>query len=78
MCGVPIWTSCKSHVRLFEQGTFVLVFQFIVRYRSMRKFCTAFLLILLLGACGLKAPLYLPQEQLPQKSQQSQDSEKKK
>ncbi|WP_245813048.1 LPS translocon maturation chaperone LptM [Nitrosomonas cryotolerans] len=25
-------------------------------------FCTVFLLILLLSACGLKAPLYLPQD----------------
>jgi len=47
----------------------------------MRKFFTASLLVLLLGACGLKAPLYLPQEPPPKKSQQpqqSQDIEKKK
>jgi predicted small lipoprotein YifL len=47
----------------------------------MRKFCIASLLALLLGACGLKAPLYLPQEQLPKQSpqsQQSQGEEKKK
>jgi predicted small lipoprotein YifL len=58
-----------------EQGTFVLVFQFIIRYCSMRKFCTASLLVFLLGACGLKAPLYLPQEQPPKKSQQPQQSQ---
>ncbi len=50
-------------------------------YCPMRTLCTASLLILLLGACGLKAPLYLPQAQSPQKStqpQQSQGEEKKK
>jgi predicted small lipoprotein YifL len=48
----------------------------------MRKFCVASLLALLLGACGLKAPLYLPQEQQPPQqspqSQPSQGEEKKK
>ncbi|MEO6823683.1 MAG: lipoprotein [Nitrosospira sp.] len=47
----------------------------------MRKFCTASLLVFLLGACGLKAPLYLPQEQPAKKSQQpqqSQDAERRK
>jgi len=42
---------------------------------SMHKFCIATLLVLLLGACGLKGPLYLPQDA---PAQQSQDEEKKK
>jgi predicted small lipoprotein YifL len=44
----------------------------------MHKFCTAALLVLLLNACGLKGPLYLPQEQPQQPSQQSQGEVKKK
>ncbi|WP_083566076.1 lipoprotein [Nitrosovibrio sp. Nv17] len=32
----------------------------------MRRFCSALMLVLLLGACGLKGPLYLPQEHSPQ------------
>lgn len=42
----------------------------------MRILCIASMLAVL-GACGLKAPLYLPQEQSPQ-SQPSQGEEKKK
>jgi predicted small lipoprotein YifL len=41
----------------------------------MRTFCTTVLMALLLSACGLKAPLYLPQ---PQTAPQSQDQDKKK
>ncbi|MDE2366105.1 MAG: lipoprotein [Betaproteobacteria bacterium] len=41
----------------------------------MRTFCTAVLMVLLLGACGLKGPLYLPQ---PQTAPQSPDQGKKK
>lgn len=41
----------------------------------MHKFCLATLLVLLLGACGLKGPLYLPQDA---PAQQSKDEEKKK
>ncbi|KIO50331.1 hypothetical protein SQ11_01155 [Nitrosospira sp. NpAV] len=48
------------------------------RYRSMHKFCIASLLLLLLNGCGLKGDLYLPQEQPPRSSQQSQDEVKKK
>ncbi|WP_004174603.1 LPS translocon maturation chaperone LptM [Nitrosospira lacus] len=44
----------------------------------MHKFCTASLLLLLLNGCGLKGPLYLPQEQPAQSSQQSPDEVKKK
>jgi predicted small lipoprotein YifL len=36
------------------------------------------MLALLLSACGLKGPLYLPQEQPPKPSQQTQDEVKKK
>lgn len=42
---------------------------------SMHKFCITTLLVLLLGACGLKGPLYLPQDA---PAQQSKDEEKKK
>ncbi|HVW65366.1 MAG TPA: lipoprotein [Nitrosospira sp.] len=38
----------------------------------MNRFYAAALIILLLSACGLKGPLYLPQE-----SQPTQDKEKK-
>ncbi|MDQ3185335.1 MAG: lipoprotein [Pseudomonadota bacterium] len=41
----------------------------------MRILCAASLLILLLSACGLKGPLYLPQEQAPPQSPQSQPSQ---
>ncbi|HEY6043600.1 MAG TPA: lipoprotein [Nitrosospira sp.] len=41
----------------------------------MRIFCTAVLTVLLLSACGLKGPLYLPQ---PQTAPQSPDQNKKK
>jgi predicted small lipoprotein YifL len=41
----------------------------------MHKFCIITLLALLLGACGLKGPLYLPQDA---PAQQSKDEEKKK
>jgi predicted small lipoprotein YifL len=64
-----------------DLGTFVLVFHSLFWYRSMRKFFTASLLVLLLSACGLKGPLYLPKEEPPAKSQQPQqpqDIEKKK
>ena len=67
-----------QHARLLIWEPCVNISNSLFRYHPMRKFCTASLLVLLLGACGLKAPLYLPQEQPPQKSQQSQDSEKKK
>ncbi|MBA2658997.1 MAG: lipoprotein [Nitrosospira sp.] len=46
----------------------------------MRRLFTSSLLVLLLGACGLKGPLYLPKEAPANKSeqpQQSQDIEKK-
>jgi hypothetical protein len=38
----------------------------------MDRFCAAALMVLLLSGCGLKGPLYLPQE-----SQSTQDKEKK-
>ena len=41
----------------------------------MRTLCTAILTVLLLSACGLKGPLYLPQ---PQTTPQSPDQSKKK
>jgi len=41
----------------------------------MHKFCIITLLVLLLAACGLKGPLYLPQDA---SAQQSKDEEKKK
>jgi predicted small lipoprotein YifL len=47
----------------------------------MRILTLLALTILLLNACGLKGPLYLPQEPAPaqpQKSQKSPDTEKKK
>jgi predicted small lipoprotein YifL len=31
-------------------------------HNSMHRLCIATLLFLLLGACGLKGPLYLPQD----------------
>ena len=38
----------------------------------MRTYCTAILMVLLLAACGLKGPLYLPQpEGEPQPKQSS-------
>jgi predicted small lipoprotein YifL len=40
----------------------------------MRTFCTTVLILVLLNACGLKAPLYLPQEP---KAPQTQDEEKR-
>ncbi|WON74841.1 MULTISPECIES: LPS translocon maturation chaperone LptM [unclassified Nitrosospira] len=43
----------------------------------MRTFCTTVLILLLLNACGLKAPLYLPQEPIAPQPQQSQDAEKR-
>ena len=43
------------------------------------RFLSAFVLTaLLLNACGLKGPLYLPLEPAPEKPPASQDSEKKK
>jgi predicted small lipoprotein YifL len=44
----------------------------------MRIFCTTVLILLLLNACGLKAPLYLPQETKTPQPQQFQDEEKRK
>jgi predicted small lipoprotein YifL len=49
----------------------------------MRTLTTLALTILLLNACGLKGPLYLPQEPAPEKPpaaqpQKSPDTEKKK
>jgi predicted small lipoprotein YifL len=43
----------------------------------MRPFGTAVLMLLLLNACGLKAPLYLPQEQQAPQPQQPKDEEKR-
>jgi predicted small lipoprotein YifL len=46
----------------------------------MRALAALALTALLLNACGLKGPLYLPQEPAPpqpQKSQKSPDTEKK-
>ena len=44
----------------------------------MRLLTLLALTALLLNACGLKGPLYLPQEPAPEKPPASQDSEKKK
>jgi predicted small lipoprotein YifL len=44
----------------------------------MRTLSSAVLLALLLNACGLKGPLYLPQEPAPEKPPASKDAEKKK
>ncbi|HEX8874629.1 MAG TPA: lipoprotein [Nitrosospira sp.] len=41
----------------------------------MRTLCTAVLMVLLLSACGLKGPLYLPQTQT---APQPPDQNKKK
>jgi predicted small lipoprotein YifL len=43
----------------------------------MRNYCTAVLIALLLGACGLKAPLYLPQQQGEAQSKQPSQDQKK-
>jgi len=42
----------------------------------MRTFCTAVLTVLLLSACGLKAPLYLPQPQAAPQTKQPQAEKK--
>lgn len=44
----------------------------------MRTLTLFALTALLLNACGLKGPLYLPQEPAPEKPPASQDAEKKK
>jgi predicted small lipoprotein YifL len=44
----------------------------------MRALTIFALTVLLLNACGLKGPLYLPQEPAPPQPQQSQDTEKEK
>lgn len=43
----------------------------------MRTFFTTVLILVLLNACGLKAPLYLPQEPEAPQPQQTQDEEKR-
>ncbi|WP_080557664.1 LPS translocon maturation chaperone LptM [Nitrosospira multiformis] len=44
----------------------------------MRALSSAVLIALLLNACGLKGPLYLPQEPAPAQPQKIPDTEKKK
>jgi predicted small lipoprotein YifL len=44
----------------------------------MRTLAALALTTLLLNACGLKGPLYLPQEPAPAQPQESPDTEKKK
>ncbi|WP_097066073.1 LPS translocon maturation chaperone LptM [Nitrosovibrio sp. Nv4] len=47
----------------------------------MRTLTTSLLIVLLLSACGLKGPLYLPQKETPSpqpQPRQSQDEEKDK
>ncbi|WP_083400943.1 LPS translocon maturation chaperone LptM [Nitrosospira briensis] len=44
----------------------------------MRTLSSAILIVLLLSACGLKGPLYLPQEPVAPQPKQSQGDEQKK
>lgn len=44
----------------------------------MRTLAALTLTVLLLNACGLKGPLYLPQEPAPAQPQKIPDTEKKK
>ncbi|WP_090828741.1 LPS translocon maturation chaperone LptM [Nitrosovibrio tenuis] len=43
----------------------------------MRSFFTTVLMVLLLNACGLKGPLYLPQPAAPESGQAPADGKKK-
>ena len=73
----------RQNVELIQRPSAPYVNIRIIVLKSMRTLSTAVLVALLLNACGLKGPLYLPQEPAPEKPpaaqpQKSPDTEKKK